>query len=216
MLPYTQEVLIGVVEFYQRQWWWLLLFFYPAFLLSVFWWRSARAELLTLALAWGVCGGVFFGARFADYDFVARYEAGVFLIQALALALTGGGPSGARPLVPSLWRKRMGDLLIWMGLLLLPLLDALSFLGAGAGEGSVLLSIRWPGLTPWATVMLTLGVLLHRRGLWFLWPLPLLWAVKAGVVAYWLAMPRDFLLPLAALLMLVVSVIARRQNARSD
>lgn len=216
LLPYTQDVLLGVVEFYQRQWGWLLLLFYPAFLLSIVWWRSARAELVTLALAWGTCGGLFFAMRFADYDFVARYEAAVFLLQALALALAAAIPRGKYPQAAHPWRRGLGKLLIWTGLLVLPLADALTFLWQGLGEASLWWSIRWPGLTPWTTTMLTLGVLLRRQGLWFLWFLPLLWAAKARVVAYWLDMPRDFLLPLAALLTVAVGLSVPRQTARSD
>ncbi|WP_136064037.1 DUF6064 family protein [Modicisalibacter radicis] len=199
MLPYSSEVLFALFGQVNRELWPVLVLLYAlAAGCLVLVWRlpgrkaSARALSCGLALFWAwhaVAEFVFF----APFDFAAPYYAGLFLLE--ALALLGAGVLG-RPR----YRPRGGvggrvaAVLIGHALIGYPLLDWL------AGEEPT--SLRVLGMAPGPTMLFTAGLLLLgdvRSAVWLL-IVPVLWGLYAGLLASWLGLMQDAVLPLASLL----------------
>lgn len=213
MLPYSQEIWFAVFGQYNSHVWPAILAFYGLFA-AAFWRALARPESragssflpLVLAAAWLWTGIGFYALSFASYDFLAPYEAGLWTIQALILLVTlsfRGGFVLARSAGIQSWT---GFLAIGFGLLLSPLLDLVA--GVPASQ------LRWFGIAPGPTLMVSLGVFLLVRVRWYLWLLPLIWSFKAGLVAWWLGIFQDLLLPVISVLFAAIGVWSSRPSGR--
>lgn len=197
MLPYSLEVLFSVMGRFNASVWLFHLGLYIGLPLSLLWtWQGGKPRLsglllgTLLAFAWVVSGIGFFWLRFANFDFIAPYEAGLFVFQA-ALVMGAGVGGRIRMYRPSGPLLGWGLGLVAYGLVLLPLMDYVL-------SGQAISDVRF-GVAPAAVLVATLGVLSIMRAPWYLWLLPLLWSAKAALTGWWLGLHQDLLLPVLSL-----------------
>lgn len=213
MLPYSQEVWFSVLGQYNASVWPAILILYALFALAL-WSNLSRPEnragesflLLVLGVAWLCTGLGFYAWAFASYDFLAPFEAGVWVVQALmmflALWLRGGFDCRKAHGI----QRWTGISAIGFGLILSPFLDLA--LGVQATQ------LRWYGVAPGPTLIVSLGVFLLARARWYLWLLPLLWSLKAGLIAWWLGVFQDLLLPAMGFLLALIGLVESRPDRR--
>ena len=161
---------------------------------------AARWPLGLLAAAWLWVAWAFHWQRYAQINWAASWFAAGFGLQALLLAIMA-----RRPATPP-QRRWPGRTLIAWALLAQPLLALAS--------GRSWRGVELFGLAPDPTVLATLGLLLLRPGVWWLWPVPLLWCAISGATLWTLKAPEALLLPAAALLSLATSLGSRRPASR--
>jgi hypothetical protein len=167
-------------------------------------WRGAawapRALLLALALAWAWIAWAFHAQRYAAINWAASGFAVAFALQAAVLSAAA---FGAHRLTPP---PRLGIALLAGALLAMPLIPP--------AFGRAWVETESFGLTPDATALGTLGVLLmfvpaYRVIALIWWLVPLCWIVVSGLSLY--AMGESvwaLLLPMAA----VASLAAHRRR----
>ena len=104
------------------------------------------------------------------------------------------------------------DIFGWTGLAIIV------FAMAGYPLVAALVGHRWPntamfGIAPCQTVIFTLGLLLmaEPRVPWSSLVIPLLWTVVGGSAAWFLAVPEDFSLPLAGIMVLGLVTLKNRR-----
>lgn len=173
--------------------------------LLVAWWRGAswapRASCALLAAAWAWVAWAFQLERYAAINWAATGFAAAFALQAaLLLAMTWRAGPGAAP------RSPVGLALLGGAVLLMPLV--------GVAFGRPWREAELFGLTPDATVLGTLGVLLllgspRRAGALWPWLVPLAWCGVTGATLVAMALPWAGLMPLAGLAA-VLAVLACR------
>jgi len=132
--------------------------------------KDARLVLLTLAAAWLMVAYSFFMLRYAAIMTAAPTFAGMFIVQAALFVGLALKPS----LIPfdgtPRMRRLIGLALVGVSFLLYPFTAYLAGRGLMAGE--------FPGLMPDPTALGTLGVcLVARRAPWWLYAIPVVWAV---------------------------------------
>lgn len=186
--------------YHQALWPWQVPIALGWLLLCVAAWRRAawapRAWLLALALAWAWVAWAFHAQRYAAINWAADVFAVAFAVQAALLALAAWKPRGVE--APGI----AGPVLLAAALLLMPALPPVFGHGWVETEGF--------GLTPDATVLGTLGVLLmfapaYRALAVLLWPIPLTWALVSGATLWTLELPWAPLLPAACIWVVVVA-----------
>ena len=205
MLPYTAGVLFSFLEAYNRATGPAALFaplLGASTLILVLrpGERTDRFVAAFLAVAFLWTGLVFHLLFFADLNFASPAYAALFVVQAALLSWTGVVRGRLRFSFQPTVRASVGLGLALYALLLYPLIDRLS----GHGWWSV----RAVGQAPDPTVLFTFGLLLLVAGRtpWHLLIIPTLWSLMAGFTAWWLALPQDAVLPIAAILVLVLSL----------
>lgn len=173
-------------------------------LLLVALWRGAawapRALLLALALSWAWIAWAFHWVRYAPINWAAQGFAAAFALQALLLALAAVRVRRiARP-------SALGPGLLLAALVVMPLLPP--------AFGRAWIETESFGLTPDATVLGTLGVLLmfvpaYRAVAMFWWVIPLVWSLVSGATLWAMdLLPWALVLPTGS----IVTVIAHRQR----
>ena len=163
--------------------------------------------LWILAAAWAWAGYSFLHLQLASLHPVADTYALVFALQAAALVLYALVCIDSHfDITPGI-HSAVAVTLIAAALLVMPTLAWLT--------GRDWLEAELFGLTPDATALATLGCLLLLRGKYVTWLIliPVSWCFVTGATLWVLAAPEAMLLPTAALLTLIVSLIPRR-NAR--
>lgn len=215
MLPYSQEVWFAVFGQYNSSVWPAIVFFYGLFALAF--WQNLSLPVerlggsflpLVLASAWVWTGIGFYALAFSSYDFLAPFEAALWIVQALitlGVLWIDGGFDCRRAKGFERWA---GFLALGFGLLLSPLLDLVA--------GVQTAQLRWFGVAPGPTLVVSLGVFLLARARWYLWLLPLLWSIKAGLVAWWLGVFQDLLVPLISVILAGVGIWSRRHRVASS
>lgn len=212
MLPYSRDILFAVFQDYQSSWWGMIVLFYLGFLMGLGCLKQGpawpRAFILGwMALAWAATGVLFFCLAFASYDFVATYEAAAFGVQSLLL-LVAAAQALCLPAEPQKGAPGwLVNLMLLVGLLGLPLWDWLVQFSAGQDWRSALAAARWFGTAPGPTVVVTFAVLLRLGTRWWAWIIPLLWSCKAALVAHWLSVTVDYVIPLSGILALTFALL---------
>lgn len=207
MLPFTRQQFFEVFAAYNAANWPSAVVAYPLALTAlVFAWRGSayagRAAAAVLALMWGWVGIVYQGLFFAPINPVARLFAVAFVLEAVLFAWHAWSPSGLEYGPRSRLRTFAGGGMIIYALILYPLI------GLAAGE-------RYPaiplfGVTPCPLLIFTFGLMLWAScARWWLWIVPLLWALVGGSAAMLLSVPQDWALPLSAMAALMVMWVDR-------
>lgn len=214
MFAYTAEVLFALLAHYNAAIWpaqivaCLLAGLVLVHAVRPFGAWADRLAGAALAAFWLWTALAFQIARMAAIDFTAPFVAPVFLLQGLLLAWAAARRN------PVAFRFRR-DAAGWPGL-------ALALYGL-AGYPLVLWRAGhgWPhtplvGVTPGPTTLFTLGMLLLVAGRtpFRLVAIPLLWSLAAGVTAWWLRMPEDYVLPAAGIAALCLILLKNRQASR--
>lgn len=168
-----------------------------------------RAACAVLALGWAGTAWAFHWQRYASIHTAAPWFAAGFMAQALLLAWAAASSRTWPPNTGPAWGRRVGWGLLTAGVLLWP--AAAPLLGRPWQQAALF------GLTPDATAVATLGLLLlwPARRAW-LWPLPLLWCAISAATLWTLAMPEWWLPALAAALACSTAVARRAQRATSS
>ncbi|SFH47364.1 DUF6064 family protein [Modicisalibacter xianhensis] len=204
MLPYSPEILFAIyAQFNQVVWPAQLGFTLLALVLMLLVVKrpeSATAARMVngfLALAWAWTGVGFHLVHFAPFNFAAPYYGALFLIQAALFAIAALKASPRYRLARGL-PGGAGVGLLGYGLFGYPLVDA--------ALGQTWQSLRYFPMAPGATLLVTLGGLLLATGrvTYLLFAVPVLWALIAGVLAWWLGLVQDAVLPAAGLISLAV------------
>lgn len=164
--------------------------------------QDARLVFLTLAAAWLMVAYSFFMLRYALIMTAAPVFAGMFTAQAIlfvGLALKPSlMPFDATPRL----RRLVGLGLVGVAFLLYPFAAYLAGRGLVAGE--------FPGLMPDPTVIATLGVcLVARRTPWWLFVIPVVWAVIGTLTLVAMEMPDWWQLILLLVIGLTTLTISR-------
>lgn len=211
MLPFDAESLFAFFEQYNRAIWpaqvfaWLL--GVAALVLAVKpFGASGRLIGAILLAAWAFSAVVFHYLHFATINFMAPFYAAFFLAEAVLI--------GWALLIRTKEFRFRPSLSGWAGLglagfalVVAPLIDGL------AGHGW--LSARLVGVTPDATVLLTVGLLLLIDGRvpLYLLVIPLLWAIVGGWTAWFIGAPEDLILPALTFLGICLAILGYRRPA---
>ncbi len=161
---------------------------------------QGRLVAAILAACWIWVAWAYHWQRYATINWAATYFAAAFGGEALLLIGTGVIRNGLAFNPVSTVAHRFGLGVFLFALVLQP------FIGPLLGREWLQMEIF--GAAPDPTVMATLGILLlvARRVPWELLIIPLLWCVSSGAVAWTMGAPDALVMPLAALLVLFVSV----------
>ena len=194
MLPFDAEVLFSFFEQYNRAIWpaqvvaWLL---GAAALSLVVKPIGSGGRLIGAALVagWVLSAVVFHYLHFAAINFAAPFYAAFFLLQAVLVAWALLVRSRAFRFQPSLFGW-VGLGLAGFALVIHPLIDGL------AGHGW--LSARLIGVTPGATTLFTVGLLLliEGRAPLYLLVIPLFWSIVGGATAWLLEAYEELAVPI--------------------
>jgi len=210
-LPYTAEVYFAQIGQYVQATWparWLLpglLLIGIALAFGKVRWR-ARLVSAILASVWVWIGAIFHNLYFAELNFAAPVYAGLFVMEGVLLFESGVIHDQLDFDVRNSARIRPGLLLLLTGFLAYPLVDWLSGLNWQ--------QLRWPGLAPTPTAIVTLGALsLAKRAPARLYLIPVAWLVLAAGSGWMLNVNRDPVLAAVTIVVLVtVSLAKRRRN----
>jgi hypothetical protein len=211
MIPFTRQQFFEVFAAYNAANWPAAVVAYPlAFTVLVFAWRGTpqadRAVAAVLALMWGWVGIVYQGLFFALVNPVARLFAVAFVIQAALFAWHAWSGRGLEYGPRRRVRSATGAAMILYALILYPAL------GLTFGE-------RYPamplfGVTPCPLLIFTFGLMLWAtRTRWWLWIVPLLWALVGGSAAVLLSVPQDWALPVSAVVALLLMLFDKPTGA---
>lgn len=170
-------------------------------------WRRApwapRLACAALAIAWAWVAWAFHLQRYAGINWAASWLAAAFALQALILLAMAWPGVPAQPVAST--QSRLGLALLAAAVLLMPLL--------GVAFGRPWQEAEVFGLTPDATVLGTLGLLLLRGGRGRLaawaWLVPLAWCAVGGATLFALELPWAGVLPMAGLLAVIVGLAVR-------
>ncbi len=219
MILYEREVYLSLLARYNEALWpaQLLALLLGLLALGLLWRPRRGGDRLVaalLAVAWIWVGAGFFLRQMASIDYAAPLFGWLFVLQGLLLAWRGllAGRLGGKPgcklggsASPAATRIGLG--LAAFALLAMPPL-------------AWLLGQPWPalpvfGLTPGATAVFTLGLLVAARGRarWLLAAVPIAWCLLGGFLAWELALPAAYPLPLAGLLGLAALFLTGRRPA---
>lgn len=186
--------------YHQALWPWQLPVALGWVVLCVAWWRRAawapRAWLLALSLAWAWVAWAFHAERYAAINWAATWFAAAFAVQAALLA-------AAALTVRYVDRPpTTGPVLLTAALVLMPLLPP--------AFGRRWMETEGFGLTPDATALGTLGVLLmfahaYRAASVILWMVPLTWCVVSSATLWAMDMPWAPVLPLACIWVVILA-----------
>jgi len=213
MLPFTREQFFELFAAYNSANWPAAIVVYPlACVALIVAWRgtpiAGRIVAGVLGLMWGWVGIVYQGLFFARINSVARLFAAAFVIQALLFGWHAWSRHGLEYGARSHLRTSAGGAMIFYAIIVYPLI------GLATGE-------RYPamplfGITPCPLLIFTFGLMLWAScARWWLWIVPLLWAVIGGSAAVLLSVPQDWALPLSAVVALLI-VLADRPARRDQ
>ncbi len=213
LVPFTRDVFLGGLGRYNEAIWPVQIAAFLLVLLAL--WGalrpfpgSGRLIAAALAVAWIWTGVVYYMLHQAQINWAAWALGSVFMLQGLAIAVTGVVRGGVD-------FRFSGDSAGWAGLALIAGAAILyPLIGVGSDQ-------RWPrmplvGVAPGPTLVWTLGMLLLAvpRVPWHLLFIPLLWSLTGVAGALLLGLPQDFVLPFAAVLAIVVAIRKNRQYRR--
>jgi hypothetical protein len=205
LVPFTRDVFLGELERYNYAIWpvqiaaYLLVFLMLWSALRPFS-GSGRLIAAVLAAAWLWTGVAYYILHQSQINWAAWAMGVVFILQGLAFAVTGA-------VLGRLDFRFSGDAAGWTGVILIAAAAILyPLIGILTDQG-------WPrvplvGVAPGPTLAWTLGMLLLAipRAPWHLLIIPLLWSVAGAAGALLLDMPQNFLLPVAAVLTIVLTI----------
>lgn len=199
LVLFTPETYFRLFEFYHRDWWpvQLVCMAMAVAMLLCLWLKPAhggRVIAILLAAGWAWVGWAFLHSRFAPIHWVAAWYAVAFFIQALLLFVCGVSRRGVEFEIGSSARAYSGVFILLGALLLMP--------AAAHLFGREWLQAELFAMTPDATVLATLGLLLLVKGCVAAWlaVIPLAWCFLSGATLWVLEAPDAMILPAGAML----------------
>lgn len=149
--------------------------------------RHVQIALAVLGASWLWVAWIYFYLRLATIDLAAPYYAYGFAIEGVLLLWAGWrfGQAWRSPFLP---QRRWGATIIALAIFVLPLIAPLL--------GGSWKAIALFGVTPDATALATLGMIIVLGAARWLSVVPLLWCIASGALLWNLGGPQAFVLPL--------------------
>lgn len=209
MLAYSADVYFALMGQYNDAVWLARLLASLLGVIVVFLlFRPSRTATITIAavlsLFWAWTGIAFHWFYFSAYYFMAPIFAGLFVLQALAIAWVAWRTPDLRFSVPQGVTGWTGATLLFLAMIVYPFFAPLS--GRDWAQASMF------GVSSATVVLFTLGLFVlsvPRR--WLMATIPLMWCAYSAYVAWALPSPADAVLPLAGLIAVVVVLLDTRQ-----
>lgn len=195
MLPFTQDQFLSVFAEYNQAFWPMPVVAYALAAIAVFLaqrpQKAARWVIpLVLAVMWVWTGIAYHGLYFRPINPAATIFAVAFTLQGSLFLVYGRGRGGLSFATPDRFRRWAGFALIAYAMALYPLI--------GLAVGHMYPSAPSFGITPCPLAIFTFGILLLAAQVpRLLLIIPLLWSVIGGSAAVLLAVPEDWMLPVA-------------------
>ena len=158
---------------------------------------TSRLILFILAIMWAWNGIGYHLVFFSTINPAAKIFAAIFVVQAVLLAVSATATKDLCFDIRRDFRSIASFAVIAYAVLIYPIVGVL------AGHG--LLAGPMFGVAPCPTTIFTIGILLMARGRWVVWLsiIPLLWSLVGFAAAWQFAIPEDFGLALAGLVLLM-------------
>lgn len=171
--------------------------------------RRGRAIAGMLAACWLWVAAAFLFARYDAINWMARYAAAGFVLEAILLIVAGVVLNRLKPDTDSTsgdFTNLAGTAIVVFALFIQPLFAPL--LGRSWTQMEIF------GLAPDPTVAASLGALLSlRRAPWFLLVIPLLWCAVAGATLWAMDAPDALIMPAVAILVIGLALWIRLSPA---
>lgn len=164
--------------------------------------RSLRMSLIVLGVSWEWIAWAFFTERLSTIDLAAPYYAYGFALQGVLLLWTGWRVR-LNMLGPQPSSRRLGTVITTFSVFGLPLVAPLL--------GGSWKAIALFGLTPDATALATMGLLIATGMERKLTVIPLLWCVASGALLWNLGQAYALLLPLIGIVV-SIEILRTRQS----
>jgi hypothetical protein len=212
LILFTPETYFHLFELYHRAWWPLQLacIAIAIAMLLCLWLKPAwsdRVIAILLAASWAWVGWAFLHLRFAPIHWVANGYAVAFFLQALLLFIYGISRRGLEFEAGNPVRAVIGIILLLCALLVMP---ATAYL-----TGREWLQAELFAMTPDATALATLGLLLLAKGHVAIWlaAIPVAWCFITGATLWALEAPEAMILPAGAILTITLMLVPTRKRA---
>lgn len=206
LVLFTPETYFRQFELYHRDWWPMQLacLAMAVVILLCLWLRPARGGrviAILLAASWGWVGWAFLHLRFAPIHWVANWYAVAFFLQALLLFIYGVSRRGMEFETGNTVRTGIGVVVLLFALLVMPATAHLS--------GREWMQAELFAMTPDATALATLGLLLLVKGQVAVWLviIPVAWSFVTGATLWALEAPEALILPVGAILTIVLMIM---------
>ena len=206
LLLFSSRTYYRLFELYNIDLWPLQIFALALGLVILGLWRrggsgAGRAMATILALGWLWVAWAFHWQYYTSINPAAGYFALAFALEALLLLWLGGVRDRFALAPATRMQQRIGLGLFLFALLGFPLMGPL--LGRSWTQAEVF------GMAPDPTALATLGVLLFAgaRPVWGLFPIPVVWCLVSGATLWAMASPGYAIVPLAALLAVILTVV---------
>jgi hypothetical protein len=214
LVLFTPATYFRLFELHHRGWWPLQLACAAAAVVIVLClWRQpargGRVVAILLAVSWAWVGWAFLHLRLAPIHWVADGYAVVFSLQALLLLACGLLRRGLEIETGNTLRAGIGVLILLAALLVMP---AVAYL-----TGREWMQAELFAMTPDATALATLGLLLLARGRISVWLalIPLAWCLISGATLWALQAPEAMILPAGAVLTIASMLIHPGRRGKS-
>ena len=211
LILFTPETYFRLFELYHREWWPMQLacLVMAVVILLCLWLkptRGGRVIAILLAASWAWVGWAFLHARFAAIHWVADWYAVAFVIQALLLFVYGLSRRGMEFETGNTVRAGIGIFVLLGVLLVMPATAHLT--------GREWMEAELFAMTPDATALATLGLLLLAKGRFTVWlvVIPVAWCFVTGATLWVLGAPEALILPIGAMLAIALMVMPVRRR----
>ncbi|GGC16864.1 hypothetical protein GCM10011494_39690 [Novosphingobium endophyticum] len=216
MLPFTRDRFFELFAAYNEAIWPAIPIFYLLAMIATLaaWRRHPQAGCVVsgaLAVMWAWAGLVYHGLFFTRINPAAWAFAFGFLLQAVIWAFQAGSRTAFGFEDRSPVRAMAGWAMIAYALLVYPALGLLS--------GEAYPALPMFGVAPCPLVIFTLGLMTWASKVhWWVWIVPLVWAIIGGSAAILLSVPQDWALPIAALAALALRFkgLGKGHSSRAD
>ena len=211
LVLFTPETYFRLFEIYHRDWWPMQLacMTMAVVILLCLWLKPAwggRVIAILLAASWAWVGWAFLHLRFAPIHWVADWYAAAFFLQALLLFVYGVSRRGLEFAIGNSARAGIGVFVLLGALLAMP---ATAYL-----TGREWLQAELFAMTPDATALATLGLLLLAKGRVAIWlvVIPVAWCFVTGATLWVLEAPEAMILPAGAMLTIALMFMPVRRR----
>ena len=199
LVLFTPETYFRLFELHHRDWWPMQLasLAMAVVILLCLWRKSARSGRLIailLATSWAWAGLAFLHLRFAPIHWAANWYAIAFVLQALLLFGYGVSRHGVESETGNTLRAGAGVFILLGALVALPVTAPLT--------GREWMQAELFAMTPDATALATLGLLLLAKGRIAVWlaVIPVAWCFVTGATLWALEAPEALIPPACAIL----------------
>ena len=206
LVLFTPETYFRLFELHHLEWWPMQLasLAMAVVILLCLWLKPAwggRVIAILLAASWGWVGWAFLHLRFAPIHWVANWYAVAFFLQALLLFIYGVSRRGMEFETGNTVRAGIGVFVLPGALLVMPVTAHLT--------GREWMQAELFAMTPDATALATIGLLLLAKGRFAIWlmVIPVAWSFVTGATLWVLEAPEALILPASAILTIALMLL---------